>query len=130
MSVLDFEVNLDQSENIELEGRLTNQELKTINRIFPYESKVVAKVILRNNWKLKSKFKLTMNVPDRELQYEYIKNDDINLQEQIEIAKKTINYLPIEIMSREEIEKELERYNINFIDLDFIPEDNIIVNIK
>ena len=38
MNVLDFEVNLEQSENIELEGH-TEDELKTVNRILPFEQK-------------------------------------------------------------------------------------------
>jgi hypothetical protein len=59
MSVVDFEVHLDQSDNIELENKIDNK-LKTINKILPFETKEVAKVILKNNWKLKSKFKLTM----------------------------------------------------------------------
>jgi len=128
MSVLDFEVNLDQSENIELEGKSPKDELKTVNRILPYESKTVARVILRNNWKLKSKFKLTMNVPDREVQYDYIKEDDMDLQDLIKKAKRSLFMLPIEIMSCQDIEKELERMNCNFIDLDFFPNDDAIVN--
>jgi hypothetical protein len=59
MSVVDFEVHLDQSDNIELENKIDNK-LKTINKILHFETKEVAKVILKNNWKLKSKFKLTM----------------------------------------------------------------------
>ena len=48
MSVVDFEVELDQSENIELENKIDN-ELKTKNRILPFETKEVEKVILKNN---------------------------------------------------------------------------------
>ena len=76
MSVVDFEVHLDQSENIELEGKPDPDELKTVNKIFPFETKEVARVILKNNWKLKSKFKLTMNVPDKDVQYSYVESDE------------------------------------------------------
>ncbi len=130
MNVLDFEINLEQSENIELdhsEGTQTD-ELKTVSRIFPFERKVVAKVVLGNNWKLKSKFKLTMNVPDRDRQYSYIADDDKKLDEYILKAKKNLFSLPTEIMSREDIEKELMRCNTLFIDLDFLPNDEAMVN--
>ena len=127
MNVLDFEVNLEQSENIELEGH-TEDELKTVNRILPFETKVVARVILGNNWKLKSKFKLTMNVPDRDLQYKYIEEDDQILEDIIKRGKKALFILPIEIMNREDIEKELDRYNMKYIDLDFLPNDEAMVN--
>jgi len=128
MNVLDFEVNLEQSENIELEGNSDSDELKTVNRILPYETKVVARVILGNNWKLKSKFKLTMNVPDRDLQYKYIEEDEQALEELVKKAKKSLNMLPIEIMSREDIEKELEKYNTKYVDLEFLPNDDAMVN--
>ena len=76
MSVVDFEVHLDQSENIELAGTAPGEELKTINRLEPFETKEVARVILKNNWKLKSKFKLTMNIPEKETQMQFIKEDE------------------------------------------------------
>jgi len=92
MSVVDFEVHLDQSENIELAGKNPKDELKTISRIEPFQKVEVARVILKNNWKLKSKFKLT------------------------------------EILSKEEIEAILARENIKFVDLDFLPNDDAMVN--
>jgi len=128
MNVLDFEVNLEQSENIELDGKSDQEELKTVNRILPYETMIVARVVLRNNWKLKSKFKLTMNVPERELQNKYIEKDEKLIEENIKKGKKALNNLPIEILSREDIERELDRYNLRYIDLDFLPNDDAMVN--
>jgi hypothetical protein len=128
MNVLDFEVNLEQSENIELDG-VVNGELKTINKIYPFEKEVVAMVILHNNWKLKSKFKLTINVPDRDIQMKYIMNDQKKLEDEIKRAKQTINTLPIEILSRENIEEYISKAGLTkFIDLDFLPIDNSVVN--
>jgi len=130
MNVLDFEVNLEQSENIELDGKSDQEELKTVNRILPYQTMIVARVVLRNNWKLKSKFKLTMNVPERELQNKYIEKDEKLIEEIIKKGKKALNNLPIEILSREDIERELDRYNLRYIDLDFLPNDDAMVNPK
>ena len=70
MNVVDFEVYLNQSENIELENK-SGDELKTKNTINPFETKVVAKVILKDNWKLKSKFKLTMGIPEKSAQIKF-----------------------------------------------------------
>ena len=91
MSVVDFEVHLDQSENIELEGKPEGDELKTVNKILPFHTKEVARVVLKNNWKLKSKFKLTMNVPDKDIQYSYIEKEEKKLQSQIEDSRRKIS---------------------------------------
>lgn len=129
MSVVDFEVHLDQSENIELEGKTDkDNELKTVNNILPFEMKEVARVILKNNWKLKSKFKLTMNVPSKDIQYSYIEKDERKLEEQIHKVKRALSKLPLEIMTKEQIEAELEKLKLRFIDLDFLPNDEAMVN--
>lgn len=128
MSIVDFEVHLDQSENIELENCTNVNELKTVNKIHPFETKEVAKVILKQGWKLKSKFKLTMNVPDKEMQYQYIEQDEALINEQEKVFRQFYENLPLEIMSKDEIEKELAAQKISFIDLDFIPNDDAIVN--
>lgn len=128
MSVVDFEVHLDQSENIELEGKAESDELKTVNKILPFETKEVARVILKNNWKLKSKFKLTMNVPDKDIQYTYIEKDEKNLEKQIEEAKEKIADVPFEHLTKEEIEKVLEQAKMKFVDLDLLPNDDAMVN--
>ena len=39
---------------------------------------------IKEQWKLKSKFKLTMNVPDKEIQYHYIKDDEENINKKTE----------------------------------------------
>jgi calpain-15 len=128
MSIVDFEVHLDQSENIELENQTNENELKTVNKVLPFETKEVARVVLKQGWKLKSKFKLTMNVPDKEMQYSYIEHDEMMIGEQEKVFRQYFENLPLEIMSKEEIEKELGTQKVNFIDLDFLPNDDAIVN--
>ena len=127
MSIVDFEVHLDQSENIELEGKEGN-ELRTVNKIFPFQTKEVATVKLRNNWKLKSKFKLTMNVPDKDIQHSYIENDEIKLLNKIRTASNKLKNIPLEHLSKEEIEKDLNRINCQFVDLDYLPNDDAMVH--
>jgi calpain-15 len=128
MSVVDFEVHLDQSENIELAGTAPGEELKTINRLEPFETKEVARVILKNNWKLKSKFKLTMNIPEKETQMQFIKDDEFKLKRHIQEARDYLSNIPIDTMAREDIERELEKYKLRFLDLDFLPNDDAMVN--
>lgn len=130
MSVVDFEVHLDQSENIELDGQEHSDELKTINKILPFQMKEVARVVLKNNWKLKSKFKLTMNVPEKSIQYTYIQKDEKDLQIKI---KKNYNFykaLNLSNLSKEEIEREFNKKGVNFIDISFPPSDDSMVNVR
>lgn len=128
MSIVKFEVYLDQSENIELEDRVSRDELKTVNEVLPFDTKEVARVILKQGWKLKSKFKLTMNVPDKSMQYSYIEEDEQKIQQHESTFRKFYEQLPLEIMNKEDIEKELSVHQMNFIDLDFLPNDDAIVN--
>ena len=128
MSIVDFEVHLNQSENIELEDRNKGDELMTVNKVLPFETKEVARVILKQGWKLKSKFKLTMNVPDKNLQYQYIEEDEQRIRQHEDTFKKFYENLPLEIMTKDDIEKELSKKQLNFVDLDFPPNDDSIVN--
>ena len=129
MNVVDFEVYLNQSENIELENK-EGDELRTKNSIMPFETKIVAKVILKDNWKLKSKFKLTMGIPDKSIQSKYIEKDELNLKNHLNEAEKKLKKIPFEFLSPEEINNQLKNLNIKFFDLDFIPSDNSVINSK
>ena len=102
--------------------------MKTVNKILPFETKEVARVILKNNWKLKSKFKLTMNVPDKDIQFSYIENDEKSLNNQIKQVEEKLFNLSFEHLSKQEIEGELNKNNMQFIDLDFLPNDEAMVN--
>lgn len=128
MSVVDFEVHLDQSENIELAGKSPTDELKTVSRIQPFQKVEVARVILKNNWKLKSKFKLTLNIPDKDTQTECIGEEKKALDNEIKRNYNILNKIPTEILTKNEIEAILEREKIKFIDLDFLPNDDAMVN--
>ncbi len=129
MSVVDFEVHLDQSENIELEGESAGS-LKTINQIFPFETKEVARVVLKNNWKLKSKFKLTMNVPNKDIQYSYLENEEKLLAAQIEDFKLKTTEISFDHLKREESEDILHQIGAKFIDCDFLPNDQAMIHTR
>ena len=127
MNVVDFEVYLNQSENIELENK-EGDELRTKNSIMPFETKIVAKVILKDNWKLKSKFKLTMGIPDKSIQSKYIEKDELNLKNHLNEAEKKLKKIPFEFLTPDEIYNQLNNLNIKFYDLDFMPCDNSVIN--
>ena len=130
MNVVDFEVYLNQSENIELENKEEGDELRTKNTIMPFETKVVAKVILKDNWKLKSKFKLTMGIPEKSAQTKYIEKDEKKLKNEIETLESKFRNIPFELMNTNEINTELKNLNTKFIDFDFLPSDNSVINSK
>lgn len=54
MNVVEFVADFTGSENIEIEGR-TN--LISVTTIEPFTISTIARLILRRDWKLKSKFK-------------------------------------------------------------------------
>ena len=54
MKVVEFVADFTGSENIELEGK---NNLISVTNIEPYTSSVIARLILKRDWKLKSKFK-------------------------------------------------------------------------
>ena len=130
MNVVDFEVYLNQSENIELENKEEGDELRTKNTIMPFETKIVAKVILKDNWKLKSKFKLTMGIPEKSAQIKYIEKDEKKIKNQIETFESKLKKIPFEFMNINEINTELKNLNTKFIDVDFLPCDNSVINTK
>jgi hypothetical protein len=69
-----------------------------------------------------------MNVPSKDIQYSYIEKDERKLEDQIHKVKRALSKLPLEIMTKEQIEIELEKLKLRFIDLDFLPNDEAMVN--
>lgn len=54
LNVLEFTADFSGSENVILEGR---HNLVSVTNIEPFRTEVVAKLILKRDWKLKTKFK-------------------------------------------------------------------------
>ena len=80
MNILHFDLYLDNSDNIFLENNDLNKSnkssLHTKTIINPYETKIIARIYLKNNWKLKTKFKIFLEIPSKDIQYQYIENDE------------------------------------------------------
>ena len=127
MSLIEFEVDLEQSENIELDGVGSNEIMTKTTKIFPFERKKVAVVRLKKDWRLKTKFKLSMNLPEISVQHSYIREDEMNLKDLIGRAKTNFTDIPFDLMEDDEIVKELRSSKMNFIDLDFPPQEQSMV---
>lgn len=54
MNVVEFVADFSGSDNIEIEGR---SNLISVTTIEPFSTSTIARLILRRDWKLKSKFK-------------------------------------------------------------------------
>ena len=54
LNILDFTADFSGSENVILEGR---SNLISVTTIEPFQRSIIAKLILKKDWKLKSKFK-------------------------------------------------------------------------
>ena len=82
MNILHFDLYLENSENITLENNDINDSNKnknifhSKNIINPYQTKIIGKILLKNNWKLKTKYKITLEIPSKGIQYQYIEKDE------------------------------------------------------
>ena len=135
MNILYFELYLENSKNIILENNDINESNKnknifhTKNIINPYETKIIAKILLQNNWKLKIKYKISLEIPSKGIQYQYIEKDEKKIHQNLEnffIFSK--NNIPFEFLSQNEINKKLKELNAKFIDIEFPPIDESIIN--
>lgn len=54
LNTLEFVADFSGSENIILED---SEKMMTVTKINPFSTQIVAKIILKKDWKLKSKFK-------------------------------------------------------------------------
>ena len=126
MSEVDIETSLNESENVEIEG---SNSLITFAHLKPFEKKEIVKIILKKDWKLKSKFGLTLNVPDKSIQNNFIKNDIVQANIYREKCAKIFKNVQLELYDLETIEKMLQDNKIEkFVDDDFRPEDESIYN--
>ena len=91
-------------------------------------SEIVAKLRLRKEWKLKSRFKFTMKNPPIEQQREHLMPYIVKLNQQIENADKYLSRYPYEIMSTESLENQVKNTDSKFLDIEFIPVDASVHN--
>lgn len=120
MKMVEFVADFNGSENIEIEGR---NNLITVTNIDPFQKKIIANLLLRRDWKLKSKFKFTLKTPPIDIQEKYLGLYLEEIGKFIDQANHTLRDVPFSIMSITEANKVLVANNVKYIDLDFVPND-------
>jgi len=117
------------SENIEIDRKFDpKQENKIITKLYPLEKKELARINLKNNWKFKFIYKISSIVPDIKTQEKFLEKDILSLESEIKLNSQKISKISLETLSYIQIEKILENEKIKFLDLDFLPTYNAIIN--
>lgn len=120
-NVMDFQVDFTGSKNIEVEGKV-GLIIKT--HIEPFVNTIVAKLILKKSWNLKTKFKFSLNLPDLQTQRKFLLPEFSKLKKKIEETKK-LSHVDFENLPQADLLNFLKSEKIdNFIDHDFLPNLN------
>ena len=128
MSVITLNLSFENSENIQIENN-NNSEISII--INPYENKQIVKITLFQDWILNPKFQLKLNVPSKEIQENFIKNDKIINNQNLKKCFDNFKYIQLENFQINEIEKLfLEKKIDKFVDYDFQPNDLSMISKK
>ena len=114
---LDFTVDFTGSKNIEvIDG--TSLIKKTI--IQPFETLLVAKMLLKEHWNIKTKFKFTLKLPSLTIQEEYLIKYETQITEEIKTTKE-LSKIDFVHLSEYNIFQFLKSKNWHFIDHEFPP---------
>ena len=136
MSLLHFDLYLDNSRNIILENNESKDQYKSQNvfytktTIYPYETKKIAKILLKKNWKLKTKFKINLEIPSKSIQYQYIEKDEQTIKNQLISFRESLSQIPFEFLTQNEINQKFKELKIKFIDIDFPPVEGSITGVS
>ena len=117
-NTIDFTTNFEGSENIELEN---TSKLICNTKVEPFTKKIVAKLILKSNWTLKTKFKFVKNLPDPIIQKKYLSRICEKIYDEIDEMKKKWEGKDLLNTPQEQILNKMKKQNIKFVDLDFQP---------
>ena len=126
MNILNLEIDFSNSKNILLNINKNYKKLKAC--VMPFETKEVAEIFLQKNFEIIPKFNFNFIIPEKSIQFKYLKEYEENKIELYKIIKNEISIYPLEYMDLEEINQILSNLNINFIDLDFLHEDKSLIN--
>jgi len=120
LQVLEFTADFTDSENLMLEN---HNDLIATTTVQPFTSEIVAVLRLFKNWKLKSKFRFTMHSPPIEDQKKYLAKYYAEMKSIIGMATEKIWKVPSEVISTSELEIQMKRHDMRFVDPDFLPTD-------
>ncbi len=129
MSTVDIELSLKGSVNIQMIN--CGEDMQTVIQLQPFEKKEICKIAIYEGWKIQTKFKLTLSVPDKEIQQKFIIDDNNKISKLKEECSKKLNLVPLELLNQEEIEDIFYQNQIKkFVDFNFPPIDDAILETK
>lgn len=123
MNMVEFIADFGGSENIVLDGKMGLIVQQTIE---PFVINQVAKLVLKRDWKLKSKFKVLLKAPPMHVQEKYLTPYTDELTRTIINNTAIVDKHPISVMSLAQIQQILISSSINFIDSEFLPTDDSV----
>ena len=127
MSNLEIEISFEDFYNTEFEN---NQNIFN-SKIGPFETKKILNVYLKENWRYKTKFSINMSVPDKTIQKNFLKYDEMNTDQNLFEIKKNFSDIDLSLIPIEEVNKKLQDKKITyFVDPDFPPNDKNIISNK
>ena len=127
MSNLEIEISFEDFYNTEFEN---NQNIFN-SKIGPFETKKILNIYLKENWRYKTKFSINMSVPDKQIQKNFLKYDEMNTDQNLFEIKKNFSDIDLSLIPIEEVNKKLQDKKITyFVDPDFPPNDKNIISNK
>ena len=125
MTILDIEINFSKSENIQILNNRNrpNKDSTFFFHILPFETKQIAKILLKKNFIIRPKFKMHLIVPEKNIQGKYIKNENENKTNRYKNEISKLNTYPFEFSDIDSIKNKLKNLEIKFIDIDFPTND-------
>ena len=126
-TILNIEVDFSSSKNIMLKNNNNNYKKIKVN-VMPFETQVIAEILLENDFKINPKFNFNLIIPEKNIQIKYLEQYE---KEQNNLYQKFIqrfNRYPFEYVDLNEINNLLSNNNINFFDIDFNHNDEALVN--
>lgn len=127
MSNLEIEISFEDFYNTEFEN---NQNIFN-SKIGPFETKKILNIYLKENWRYKTKFSINMSVPDKSIQKNFLKYDEMNTDQNLFEIKKNFSDIDLSLIPIEEVNKKLQDKKITyFVDPDFPPNDKNIISNK
>ncbi|CAD8179009.1 unnamed protein product [Paramecium pentaurelia] len=120
LNCMEFIADFTGSENILVDGQ---NKMKTITIINPFETKQVAQLTMKQDWKLKTKFKFSLKTADKTIQSQYLKEDQMQLTLEIQDQMKQLYHYPFQLKEVPEILRYLKS---PFVDPEFLPVDSSI----
>ena len=95
----------------------------------PNEKKKLAKIKLKKDFKINIALNCKLSAPDLDFQIKIINGDKSDLEEIKNLCYENLNKIDLTLKTKEELENLLNGYNINnFIDWNFPPNDNSLIN--